>query len=200
MARRRPSLAVGCVSTYGTALVVDVPPGTEFHVSDEVHASFEVGFRIAAPDGWHRSVALLSAVDLVEDILDALRAAGRGRVAIAEDNDEFGARWVVAHAANNAAQVVHRRYILNADPDDVDEVDVAVGDLGGDPRELDVAGPGAAAAAAMLFGVPTDPMITAERESAAAWREIGIVGGPFPWWSALVLPWPVPPTGQPLDW
>ena len=188
------------MSSYGTAFVVDVPSISEFGASAEVRGAFEVGFRTVAPDGWKRLVVLVSAVELVDDILDGLRAAGQGRVAIAEDNDEFGACWVVAHAVDGSVQVVHRRYVLNADPESEGEVAAAVADPGSDPRELDQVGPVAAEASALLFGVPADPVVIAERQSATAWQHIGVVGGPFPWWDALLLPWPVPQDGQPLDW
>lgn len=188
------------MSSYGTALVIDVPDGVEIGVADEVRESFESGFRTVAPDGWRRTVASLNAVGLVDTILDTLRTAGQGRVAIAEDNDEFGACWLVASATAGTIEIVHRRYILNADPDDPDEVDGALTDLGTDPRRVDRPGPAAAQAAAVLFAVPAESMITAEQNSAEAWQELGVVGGPFPWWSALGLPWPGEGVGEPLDW
>jgi hypothetical protein len=61
---------------------------------------------------------------------------------------------------------------------------------GEDPRERDIAGPDAAAAAAALFDADPAPAIEAERSSATAYEEIGVIGGPFPWWDALDLPWP----------
>jgi len=61
-----------------------------------------------------------------------------------------------------------------------------------------VAGAQAAAAAAALFGVDPGPVVEAEIRSDHAWEELGTVGGPFPWWSALQLPWPGPDAGEPV--
>jgi hypothetical protein len=33
-------------------------------------------------------------------------------------------------------------------------------------------------------------VVAAEAGSATAFEEIGVAGGPFPWWDALQLPWP----------
>jgi hypothetical protein len=85
---------------------------------------------------------------------------------------------------------VHRRYVLNADPADKQEIADALSDLGSDPRSADIAGPRAAAAAAAMFGVPAEPVVAAEAGSATAFEGIGVAGGPFPWWDALQLPWP----------
>lgn len=179
------------MSTYGTAVVIDVAPGGDV---DEVlsvlcrrdpHAeATETG------TGWTRVRAFLRDVGQLALVEYAAVSAGRARAAIAEDNDEYGALWVVLSASDGRATTVHRRYVLNADPFDPADVAVALRDLDGvDPRAVDVAGPGAAAAAAELFEVDPGPMLDAERDSDTAFEEIGVVGGPFPWWHALGLPW-----------
>jgi hypothetical protein len=188
------------MSSYGTVFVIDVPEEVEVSVPDEVRESLENGYRAVAADGRRRIVASVNAVGLVDTILDMVRTAGEGRVAIAEDNDEFGARWVVAGATAGTVEIAHRRYVLNADPADPDEVEGALADLGTDPRRSDLAGPAAAEAAARLFAVPVEPMITAEAESAESWQELGVVGGPFPWWTALELRWPEEGVGETLVW
>ncbi|WP_375489096.1 hypothetical protein [uncultured Jatrophihabitans sp.] len=190
------------MSTYGTTFVIDVAPGSAYRPSNAVRASLVDGFRTRAADGWERVSVSVSEIEVVDDLLSGLAAAGTARLAVAEDNDEFGARWVVARASDGVVEVVHRRYILNADPESSDEVDVALEDLDGDPRDADIAGVPAATAAADTFGVAAPAVVDAEEESATAWEEIGIVGGPFPWWDALGLPWPVPAPAdaRPLDW
>lgn len=97
-------------------------------------------------------------------------------------------------------RTVHRRYVLNADPEDADEVADALAELDADPQVLDQAGPAAAEAAEALFGVDPEPVVRAERDSASAWEEIGTIGGPFPWWSALELPWPAEADTDALRW
>lgn len=191
------------MSTYGTTFVVDVAPGSSFTPSDAIRASVVDGFRTLAPDGWSRMCASVSEVEVVDlDLLPSLAAAHTARIAVAEDNDEFGARWLVARATDGVVEVVHRRYVLNADPEESDEVEAALEDLDGDPRDNDIAGPEAATAAAVAFSVAAPPVVAAEESSAAAWEEIGTVGGPFPWWDALGLQWPAPrpPDADPLGW
>ena len=188
------------MSSYGTAFVIDVPDGVEVSVPDEVRESLENGYRAVAADGRRRIVASVNAVGLVDTILDMVRTAGEGRVASPRTTtSSVRAGWWRARP-RAPSEIVHRRYILNADPADPDEVEGALADLGTDPRRSDLAGPAAAEAAARLFAVPVEPMITAEAESAESWQELGVVGGPFPWWTALDLLWPEEGVGETLDW
>ena len=173
------------MSTYGTALVADLPAGAASAPAGWEHETVELGGDLV------RLVARSGEIDQVARVEELLAAAGSGRAAVAEDHDEYGALWVVLSADHRAVWTVHRRYVLPADPGDPEAVAAAIEDHGGtDPREADVAGEDAAAAAARLFGVPTGPMVEAERASASAHLELGLVGGPFPWWDALRLPWP----------
>jgi hypothetical protein len=188
------------MSTFGTALVVDTPPGVPFDPPDPVRSALVDGFGTTAPDGWDRAVALVSEVEVVDDLLDALLLAGTGRLAVAEDNNGYGVRWVVAHAVDGEVETVHRRYLLAADPADAAATAGAVDRVGEDPRVHDLAGPEAAAAAARVFGVDPAPVVAAEAESAQAWRRMGTPGGPFPWWPALGLPFPRTAAGAPLTW
>ena len=188
------------MSTYGTAFVLDVPGSFAPPVPDMVRRSARQGFRTVAPDGWHRTVAYLDDIELVDELLAWLQTTTGGRLAVAEDNDDFGALWVVARAVGGKVETVHRRYVLNADPADSDEVADALAELDQDPRTLDQAGPAAAEAAAALFGVDPGRVIRAERDSGSAWEEIGTIGGPFPWWSALELPWPHEEDTDALRW
>lgn len=87
-------------------------------------------------------------------------SAGNCRVAVAEDNDEFGALWVVLSVRGGVVETVHRRYILNADPTDFGEVEAALQDSDGvDPRNAEAAGPVAAQRAADLFEVEQARML-----------------------------------------
>ena len=156
-------------------------------------------YRSAPVNGWARMTASLEGIGHIGMISSLLGSVGIGRAAIAEDNDEFGAMWAVLSAEDGTVSTVHRRYLLNADPANPTEVALALRDLDGvDPRRWDVAGEQAAAAAAVLFSVESSVMVAAERDSATAFREIGTVGGPFPWWDALGLPWPGPRAGEPV--
>jgi hypothetical protein len=156
-------------------------------------------YRSVSSDGLTRMVVALEAIEQLERFSSLLGSLGTGRAAVAEDNDEFGAAWTVLSAENGSVTTVHRRYVLNANPGKRAEIAEAVQDLGGiDPRAQDVAGEHAAAAAADLFGVDPRPLIDAEKRSNHAWEELGTVGGPFPWWSALQLPWPGPHAGEPV--
>ncbi len=170
------------MSTYGTALVLDVPSGSD--------AGPWTGEVSDLGSGLTRLVAFSPDIEQMEAVGAVLAAAGSGRAAVAEDHDEYGALWAVPAAEDGAVRTVHRRYVLNADPDDAREVAAAVEDHGTDPRTADVAGEAAAARAAALFGVDAAAMVQAERSSGSAYLALGTVGGPFPWWDALGLPWP----------
>lgn len=179
------------MSTFGTALVIDVAPGSEL---SEIAALLNTrkGFprAVALQSGWTRVSAFLPDVGQLDLITRLGVSAGTCRIAVAEDNDEYGALWVVISVSGGVPETVHRRYILNADPRRRREVRRALRDFeGSDPRVEDVAGPGAAAAAADLFEVDRHLMLEAERDSVSAYREIGVVAGPFPWWDALGLVW-----------
>lgn len=179
------------MSTFGTALVIDVAPGCDLKaIATALNAREAFPLVAETESGWMRVSAFLPDVGQLDLIERLVASAGTCRAAVAEDNDEYGALWVVLSAQDGSVRTVHRRYILNADPEDPADVATALRDLDGvDPRTEDVAGAAAAAAAAELFGVEAGPMLEAERESAAAHEEIGVVGGPFPWWDALELLW-----------
>lgn len=133
-------------------------------------------------------------------VSDLMSSTGALRAVLAEHYDEFGALWAVLAATGDRVSVVHRRYVLNADPDDPEEVALAIRSLEtNDPRAEDVAGPAAAASAAELFGLEPSRMQDAEQESASAWEELGVIGGPFPWWDAMGLNWPGPDAGAEWD-
>ena len=179
------------MSTFGTALVIDVAPEGDVAGLAVVLNTRDSCPRSAQTDsGWTRVSAGLPEIGQLDLIKRMAVSAVTCRVAVAEDNDEFGALWVVLSVNNGLVQTVHRRYILNADPYRRREVRRAVRALDGmDPRTEDVAGPAAAAAAADLFEVDRGPMLEAELDSVWAFQQIGVVGGPFPWWKALRLPW-----------
>jgi hypothetical protein len=126
----------------------------------------------------------------LDALVEVSRRVGEARLAVAEDFDEYGVLWAVVSVSKGQAEVLHRRWLLNADPDDPDDVARAIEDNDGDPRVNDVAGAAAASAAARLFDGDPIAMEQAEEESVGAWEEMGIIGGPFPWWDALELPWP----------
>jgi hypothetical protein len=144
---------------------------------------------------------LTFAVEMVDRISALLVSAGEARAAIAEDNDEFGACWVVLAVEGGIARTVHRRYVLNADPRKRRDVKQALRDFVHDgqvqdPRADDVAGAQAATEAALLFGVEPGPVVNAETGSVTAFEELGVVGGPFPWREPMGLTWPGPEAGR----
>ncbi|HLN77480.1 MAG TPA: hypothetical protein VK204_10585 [Nocardioidaceae bacterium] len=179
------------MSTFGTALVIDLAPGSEVsEIAAVLNARVAYPRAIELESGWTRVSAFMPDVGQLDLIKDMSVSAGTCRVAVAEDNDEFGALWAVLSVRDGVVETVHRRYVLNADPTDPGEVEAALQDLDGvDPRAEDVAGPGAARAAADLFEVEQARMLEAELESTWAFEQIGVVGGPFPWWDALRLHW-----------
>lgn len=179
------------MSTFGTTLAIDVAPEGELsQVAAVLNARGSVPLAARLDSGWTRVTAGLPDVGQLGLIRLMAVSAGTCRVAVAEDNDEFGALWVVLSVKDGLLQTVHRRYILNADPYRRREVRRALRELDGvDPRTEDVAGPAAAAAAADLFEVDRRPMLEAELDSVWAFEKIGVVAGPFPWWRALRLPW-----------
>lgn len=188
------------MSTYGTAIVIDSPAGDALveHATGMFVDSGYV-YRSAAADGWTRVVVATEEIEQIEPISRLLHSLGTGRAAVAQDNDEFGAAWTVLAADGGTVRPVHRRYVLNADPSNPVEVARTIQDLGGtDPRADDVAGDLAASAAADLFRVDHEPMVEAERASEDAWQGLGTVGGAFPWWLGLGLPWPGPDAGEPV--
>lgn len=188
------------MSTYGTTVVIDSPDRDKLlDFAAQLAAEAADVYRSVSPDSWTRVVVALDGIEQVGRFSSLLGRLGTGRVAVAEDNDEFGASWTVLAAENGIVDTVHRRYVLNADPTNRTDVARAIQDLGtSDPRTLDVAGPQAAAAAAALFGVDPGPVVEAEAKSLHVWKELGTVGGPFPWWLALRLPWPGPHAGEPV--
>lgn len=181
------------VSTYGTALVIDVAVGGDVAgVQSRLLALEDADvYVIDGLAGWHRFSTYTREVEITKDIGGLLELAGRSRAAVAEDFDEFGAEWSVLSNRDGQVEILHRHYILNADPAAPDEVSVAISDLGDDdPRIENVDGPDAATAAAREFDRDPAAMLAAEDRADQAWRKLGDVGGPFPWWDALELPWP----------
>jgi hypothetical protein len=186
------------MSSFGTAFVIDVAPEgdlTEIAAVLNAREAFPVASQLDS--GWTRVRAGLRDIEQLDLIEWIAVSAGSCRVAVAQDNDEYGALWVVLAVEDGVVRTVHRRYILNADPYRRRQVRRALRDFAGrDPRAEDVAGPEAAAAAAELFGVDRSRMLEAELDSVWAFQKIGVVAGPFPWWDALGLPWDA--VGEPL--
>jgi hypothetical protein len=202
------------MSTFATVVWIDIrPSGPVARVAGALDGLRDLSVADGSPmeriwadvdNGWVRlSTYLTFGVDLVDEIDSLLVSAGHGRAAIAEDRDEFGALWVVLAADDGVTRTVHRRYVLNADPRQRRQVKLALQDFvedgkTQDPRADDVAGAEAAAEAALLFDVAPGPVVAAEAGSGTAFKEIGAVGGPFPWIDALGLVWPGPRAGRPF--
>lgn len=193
------------MSTYGTAVVIDVPDDAGLDVAVALLQSADSTtdgapprgdyYATSAPDGWRRVTAYVYQPGLFEQFPFVLPLLGTARVASAEDFDEFGALWIVVAVENGVPRTVHRRWLFNADPHDPEQVTAAIAAQGEDPRDQDVAGDEPARAAANVFGIEPTEMIAAERASDQAHQRMGVVGGPFPWWDALALPWPQPGAG-----
>lgn len=179
------------MSTYGTAFVIDVATDVDAEVVAAAARSLDGECRVRPLDGYgHRFSGYVKDIEMRSEVEDLLGGLDVARAVVAEDFDEFGAAWTVLACRGGTVETLHRHYILHADPMDSGAIADAIDDLGEDPRTEDIAGPAAAEAAATLFDVPPDAMITAERESASAWQSLDTVGGPFPWLTALGLVWP----------
>lgn len=183
------------MSTYGTAVTLDLAPDADVAGVRAVLGSWSAWERPLA-DGWTRLTLASREVDQVDEVRAQLVIAGTGCAAVAEDHDEYGALWVVLAARPDELRVVHRRYVLPADPSDERAVRLAVASHGVDPRAHDVPGPDAAREAAAMFGVTPEPVLAAEARADRAFEGVGTVGGPFPWWDALGLTWPGPDAGE----
>jgi hypothetical protein len=189
---------MGRMSTYGTAVVIDCPRQAATQIVSSLTADSDGGrpqiasLASTSDREWSRVSAYLPTIDLTPVVTGLMSQAGEGRAAVAEDHDEFGASWTVLACNGGEVRVMHRRYVLNADPGDPEEIERAILDLEGDPRESDIAGVSAAAEAARIFESDPTAMVAAEAGSGSAWEGLGAVAGPFPWWDALGLSWPVP--------
>ncbi len=200
------------MSTYATTVWVDVrPDGPVSRVAEGLEGLRDPSSALGVPeeriwvdvesDRVRLTTYLTFAIELVDPITAMLVTAGEARAAIAEDNDEFGACWVVLAVDGGIARTVHRRYVLNADPRSRRDVKQTLRDFVQDgevkdPRADDVAGAQAAAEAALLFGVEPGPVVDAEKGSVTAFEELGVVGGPFPWREPMGLTWPGPEAGR----
>ena len=177
------------MSTYGTAVALDLAPEADVDTVLTTLGAWSA-WRRPLPDGWTRLTLASAEVGQLDEVRAMLVIAGKGCAAVAEDDDEYGAFWVVLAARPGVVRTVHRRYLLHADPYDRRAVRIAVADLGEDPRVRDVAGRDAAREAAEMFGVDAAAVLAAEESSDRAHERMGVVGGPFPWWDALGLTWP----------
>lgn len=188
------------MSTYGTALVIDSPNESGLSWLGIKLASERADvYQARAHDGWGRLAVAWEGTGHITAVDGFLGKLGTGRAAVAEDHDEFGALWSVLSADDGRVETVHHRYLLNANPEDEQEVAALIQAMSGrDPRVYDDAGDTAAAAAATLFNVDPASVVQAEHDSASAHLRMGEVGGPFPWWPALGLPWPGPAAGEPV--
>jgi hypothetical protein len=179
------------MSSFGTALVLDLPPGVECAEFDDLlRGRALVIYSTDAPDGWRRVCAYLEPPGLLDEALQALDGVQSGRLAVAEDFDEYGALWAVVRLDGENPTVVHRRWLLSADSRSPDEVTAALSEFDEDPRLKDVTSVDALTDAARLFKTDPSRMLSAEEDSVNAWQSMGVIGGPFPWWDALELPWP----------
>jgi hypothetical protein len=186
------------MSTYGTAVAIDVAPDGRLDALLAALHDWSAWASAVGDTGWTRITLSSGGIERLGDVRHLIAVAGKACAAVAEDDDEYGALWVVLAARPGTLRTVHRRYILNADPRDAREVALQVAQLGQDPRLRDVAGPAAARAAAEMFGVDPAAMIAAEADSHRLHQNLGVVGGPFPWWDALGLSWPGPGAGVPV--
>lgn len=200
------------MSTYATTVWVDLrPDGPVARVAEGLAGLRDPSSALGSPaeriwidveSDWVRLTTYLTfAIEVIDKITALLESAGEARAAIAEDNDEFGACWVVVAVEGGVARTVHRRYVLNADPRSRRDVRQTLRDFVQDgqlkdPRADDVAGAEAAAQAARLFGVEAGPVVDAEAGSVTAFEGLGIVGGPFPWLEPMGLTWPGPEAGR----
>jgi hypothetical protein len=190
------------MSTYGTSAVLDSPAKAVLNALAKELAA-DPGADVywsTAPDGWWRTTVAWEGIEKRARVAELLGRLPEGRAAIAEDHDEFGAEWTVLAVENGEVTVLHRRYVLNADPTDAADVADAISSHDGrDPRAGDVTGETAATAAAVAFGSEAGPMLAAEAAAASSELITGAVGDAFPWWPALGIPWPGEAAGKPVE-
>jgi len=200
------------VSTFATAVWVDLRPDgpvaavagglADLRNPEAGPATPAEKIWVDVESDWVRVTTYLTfSIGLVDRIAELIGRASEARAAIAEDNDEFGACWVVLAVRGGEVRTVHRRYLLNADPRSRRQVRLALQDfvVDGrvqDPRAADVAGARAATEAALLFGVDPGPVVDVEDGWHKAHEEMGAVGGPFPWLGPMGLRWPGPDAGR----
>jgi hypothetical protein len=124
------------------------------------------------------------------------------RALIGLDLDEYGVEHVVLDGRGGEFVRVHHVYVY-PDGEPTDEFGPLVAhvpvraDLGVN-ADGTLTGVDALAAAAALFDVGADRMVTAVRETADAHEQLQIVFVPLaPWWTALGATYPVPEMGEP---
>lgn len=177
------------MSTFGTAFVVDVPTGASVGAEETLAEASDEISSVPLDGGLVRLSRYSSDLEAIAEEITLLLAGLEGaRAALAEDFDEYGARFRVLVGGVGH---VYQAFVLNADPEDPEAVEAAADDHEEDPRADDLTGSDAARRAAEVFDVDPTAMVEADRTyRSTAWEQIGVVGGPFPWWDALGLECP----------
>lgn len=178
------------MSTYGTAVLIDTHD-TE-SMTRVLHSIIALGeprnaeavvwapLQQLGPDA-ARGGIYLPFVQVDESATEVLSGLTDGRVAVADDFDEYGAIFSSWQADHNGARLVYRAVICPEEDDSLR----AEGEL------PELTGESAADQLATLWGVDAAAVRAADAQQSALPDKLGVVGGPFPWWSALGLPWPV---------
>jgi hypothetical protein len=209
------------MSTFGTAFCVDAPDEADVR---EVHARLArddwadprqtAAFLSAAPGGLARLVVYLDYSTVGSGVRELVGHIGSGRLAVADNRDEFGAGWSAFRVVGGACTLVHEHEVLPVDPADhetVREYHEAL--LEGAPPEIRAEmfvdgwvpprperDPAALADLARLY--EADPAVIGDAAAAAdhAYEHCCVVGdsGLFPFWFACGLPWPEPGSGEQL--
>jgi len=115
--------------------------------------------------------------DAAESVLAALRG---GRVAVADDFDEYGAAFASWRVDSHTPRLVYRALICPEDDESLRE----------DSELPELTGEAAARRLAALWAADVERVLAADPARPALPEELQSVAGPFPWWSALGLAWP----------
>jgi hypothetical protein len=204
------------MSTFAETFCLDAPVGTDMsavyraflaEMADQSggidHSRGVEGWVTTAPDGFVRLVVY------GDSTFGARYAAGRvletigsGRLAVADNHDEFGAAWEASGVIDGVTAAVHRHHVIPVDPaDDETVAEFITKDCEGkDPRAEDLRDHAAMTALATLYGVELAVVLAAETIADEAYQDVQVVGGYklFPFWHALDLPWPGEPGLEPL--
>lgn len=177
------------MSTHGTAIIIDTDDAESMtrllhsviaraepdHASSTVWAPLQPLGPTTVRGGIY-----LPGVQIDEEATEILSQLTSGRVAVADDFDEYGAIFSSWNVDQHAPHLVYRAVICPEGDDSLRE----------DSELPELTGEFAANQLAALWRVDPATVRAADAQRDSLTDELEVVGGPFPWWSALGLAWP----------